>query len=137
GSAFITGWRARAIAKINHTTGDTEMRYAMALNKPGAVGDAGGGSEIIAVDWTDGLELFGELLVTPDGLVQLRNYATGSLPTPTTDGLLVYDSTTNEPKYSEGGSWHSIGGGGGGGGGAEWTLAASWSHAVSGNTASP
>lgn len=57
-------------------------------------------------------------IVTAAGNIGLRNIATGSLPSASTEGagVLVRDSTTGELKMSNGTSWGAIGAGGGGSG---------------------
>lgn len=47
--------------------------------------------------------------VTHNLLTKLAQYATGSLPTASSfEGCIVYDTTTNEVKYSNGSTWTAL-----------------------------
>lgn len=53
---------------------------------------------------------FVEAFRVGEGYIALKNTATGSLPSAPAEGALVYDSTTNTPKFHNGSSWSSMAG---------------------------
>lgn len=109
----VAGAATGGVPSFTATGGDTNVNALFRTKGTGELRLRPNGADGFAVTSTASLtHTAGGTKITAAGNTVLRSYATGSLPSASTEGAgaTVRDSTTGELKMSNGSSWVSVGG---------------------------
>jgi len=118
--AKVTGG-ATTVAPVLSVDGETNVPFTITTKGTGKLSLRTAGSAGLDVLNTGAIQhaVNANTVITPAGNPSMRSFATGSLPSASTEGAgtIVRDSTTDQLKMSNGTSWLAVGPGAGGSGG--------------------